>query len=110
MPRAVAEKIGDDYEIYVNSFKTIYDAGGAVDNWETDLEIRKGGETVASGIASVNHPLEYKNLSIYQNSYKYQYLVTVEGINDQVDGTYSLPDNMQINITDDLILAASRLR
>ena len=106
MPRAVAEKIGDDYEIYVNSFKTIYDAGGAVDNWETDLEIRKGGETVASGIASVNHPLEYKNLSIYQNSYKYQYLVTVEGINDQVDGTYSLPDNMQINITDDLILAA----
>ena len=33
-------------------------------------------------------------------------MVTVEGINDQVDGTYSLPDNMQINITDDLILAA----
>ena len=106
LPKAVAAKAGSDYDIYVNSFRTVYDTDGAVDNWETDLVLRLNGEEVAQGVVSVNHPLKYKNLSIYQNSYKYQYLVNIEGINDEVDGTYSLPDNMQIDITDDLILAA----
>lgn len=106
LPKAVAAKTGNDYNIYVNSFKTVYDTDGAVDNWETDLELRLNENTVASGVVSVNHPLKYKNISIYQNSYKYQYLINIEGINDEADGTYSLPDNMRINITDDLILAA----
>lgn len=106
LPKAVAEKVGDNYQIHVNSFQTVYDSDGAVDNWETDLELSVDGEPVASGISSVNHPVQYKDLTIYQNSYKYQYLISVSGINEEIDGTYSLPDNMEIAITDDLTLAA----
>jgi len=106
LPKAVAERAGDGYEIYVESFQTVYDQDGAVDNWVTTLELRHNGEAVKAGTVSVNHPLKYKGISIYQNSYKYQYLIGLEGISPEVDGAYSLPEDLEVCVNDDLCLAA----
>lgn len=106
LPGAVAEKVGDGYDIYVEDFRTVYDQEGAVENWVTTLQLRENGEVVQSGTASVNHPLQYKGMSIYQNSYKYQYLVALNGVSPEVDGVYSLPEDLQVSINDDFYLAA----
>ena len=109
LPNAVAAKIGDGYEIFVEKFETLYDENGAVDNWVTTLELRKDGEVVASGQSMVNHPLIYKDLTIYQNSYKYQFLLSLEGVNAEADGVYSLPEDLAVEVSDDLTVIAHGL-
>ena len=109
MPSVIAEKIGDGYEIYVEKFETLYDEDGAVDNWVTTLELRKDGEVLAAGESSVNHPLLYNDLTIYQNSYKYQYLLSLEGVNEEADGVYSLPEDLAVEVSEDLTVIAHGL-
>lgn len=109
LPSAVAAKIGEGYEIVVEKFETVYDDQGAVDNWVTTLDLTKDGEVVASGQSMVNHPLIYKDLTIYQNSYKYHFLLSLEGVNAEADGVYSLPEDLAVDVSDDLTLIAHGL-
>lgn len=105
LPKVVREAMGDKatgYLLTVEKFSTVYDEAGAVDNWVSEIVLKTPTGEMLSGETRVNAPFKHEELTIYQNSYKYQYLVEILGSGDA--GTYALPDNQAFYLENDVVI------
>lgn len=90
LPGEVREVIGES-ELEVVDFQTVYDEKGDVDNWVTTFNLYIEGEKVVeNGETKVNFPYKHQDLVIYQNSYGYQHLIEITGLEA---GAYSINDD-----------------
>jgi len=103
LPKVVREAMGEKakgYMLTVDRFSTIYDENGAVDNWVSEITFTTPQGEQVKGETKVNAPFKHDGITIYQNSYKYQYLVEILGSNDA--GTYALPDDQTFYLENDV--------
>lgn len=63
------EMTGTNFSIIVNSVEERHLSGGELDNWYSDLSIIEAGKVVAHQILSVNHPLRYQGITLYQSEF-----------------------------------------
>ena len=105
LPKVVRDAMGGDAENYVitvDGFYTEYDEVGAVENWISEITLTNPQGEQIQGEAKVNYPLKREGISIYQNSYKYQYLIELLGSADA--GTYALPDDQSFYLENDVMV------
>lgn len=63
-------RVGQNFNVRVNSAEKKYLPNGQLDNWYTNLSlISLGGRVLVRKTISVNHPLTYKGITFYQSDY-----------------------------------------
>lgn len=94
-----------DFDLRLRSFKVEHDAEHNPTAYKSDLDVLDGGVPAAHKVIDVNHPLTYKGVSFFQESYGIAGLkVKVTGrsgrprtlnyeIRQDTDGSYTIPEN-----------------
>ncbi len=94
LPETITAHTGP-LSLAVDSFDTVYDDQGAVENWVTDFSlISEKHEEKAQ--TKVNSPYKSHGLSIYQMAYSNRYEVTMEGDHPDYTGEFEFPEDQKI--------------
>lgn len=87
----------------VDSFETIYDEHGAIENWVTDFSlISEKSEEQAQ--TKVNRPYKAHGLSIYQMAYSNRYEVKLEGDDPDYNGEFEFPEDQKIPLPEGFMM------
>ncbi|MBW1973840.1 MAG: hypothetical protein DRG20_03355 [Deltaproteobacteria bacterium] len=70
-----------NFDLKLNSFSVSFYDTGAPKEYKSILTLKKGDKVIIKDkVLRVNHPISYKGISIYQNSYQRGWIIGVKGL------------------------------
>lgn len=98
LPPAIEKSVGKGV-ISVDDFVTEYGKEGNILNWVTTFDLKLDDTVIAKNVTTrVNHPYKGHGLSIYQMAYQNEYIVHIEG-SDEETGDYAIPESQRFPLS-----------
>lgn len=87
------------YELQAEGFKIEYHTDGSPSQYYTDLKLIKGGKNLFGKTISVNNPLSYQGIKVYQFNYGWLLDLTLE--KDGQSRTFQVKDGDQLALNEE---------
>jgi len=87
------------YELQAEGFKIEYHTDGSPSQYYTDLKLIKGGKNLSGKTISVNNPLSYQGIKVYQFNYGWLLDLTLE--KDGQSRTIQVKDGDQLALNEE---------